>query len=123
MKPFQANLILAVLALVFGIWSYFSSETPSFTALIPSIFGAVLLACHNGIKTENKVIAHVAVVLTLVFVLSLFMPLKGSLDRGNMLAVGRIVLMLLAGIFAMVLYIKSFRDARIKREAAAKKNS
>ena len=54
------------------------------TALIPVMFGVVLLLCNSGIKKENKLIAHLAVLATVICLLGLFMPLKGALDRGEL---------------------------------------
>ena len=60
-------------------WGYLSSASPSPTALIPLFFGVALLLCYPGIKKENKIIAHVAVLLTLIVLVALFMPLKGAI--------------------------------------------
>jgi len=117
MKAHTASLINAIILVAFGLWGYFGSESPSPTALIPAVIGIILLALNNGVKKENKVIAHIAVVLTLLIVLALFMPLKGAFGRNDTMAIVRVGLMLLSSVFAMVYFIKSFRDARIAREA------
>ena len=118
MKAHTANLINAATLLVMGLWGYFGSESPSMTALIPVFAGVILFLLNNGVKNENKALAHVAVLITLIIVLALFMPLKGSIERGNTMAVVRTALMIITGILAMVAFIKSFRDARKAREAA-----
>ena len=117
MKPHTANLLNAATLIVMGLWGYFSSETPSNTALIPVIAGAILMVLHNGVKKENKVIAHIAVVLTLLLVLALVMPLKGSIERGNTAGIIRTAIMILTGIIAMISFIGSFRAARKARES------
>ena len=86
------------------------------TALIPAFFGIALILCYPGIKSHNKVIAHIAVVLTLVLLVALFMPLKGALGRGDSLAVTRVCLMILTTVIAMIFFVKSFIDARRSRE-------
>lgn len=115
MKAHVASLINAILLIVLGAWGYFASETPSTTALIPVIIGAVLLVLNGGIKKENKVIAHIAVLLTLLILLGLVMPLRGAIARADTAAIARVVIMILSTIMAMVYFVKSFIDARKSR--------
>lgn len=118
MKAHIASLINSISLVVLGLWGYLASDTPSMTALIPVIFGAILLACYPGVKKENKVIAHVAVVLTLLILFGLVMPLRGAIGRGDGAAIARVAVMLITTILAMVYFVKSFIDARKAREAA-----
>lgn len=118
MKAHTASLINAILLIVMGAWGYFSSETPSMTALIPVAFGIILLAMYNGVKKENKVIAHIAVVVTLLALLGLFMPLKGAIGRSDNMAIIRVAIMLISSLLAMVYFVKSFIDARKARQAS-----
>ncbi len=115
MKPYLASLINAITLIIFGAWGYFASDDPSPTAFIPVGFGIVLLALNNGVKKENKVIAHIAVVITLVVLIGLFMPLRGAIERADQPAVIRVALMILTTLMAMAFFIKSFIDARRKR--------
>tara|TARA_Y100001934_G_C12223111_1_gene711694 strand:+ start:798 stop:1157 length:360 start_codon:yes stop_codon:yes gene_type:complete len=117
MSPFIPHLINAGVLIVFPAWGYLSSETPSLTALIPTAFGLLLVACAPGVKSENKVVAHIAVVLTLIVLLALFMPLRGAIGREDGLAVFRVGVMMLTSAVAMVFFVKSFIDARKAREA------
>lgn len=87
------------------------------TALIPVIGGALLLLMTGGIRRENKVVAHVAVLLTLILLLGLFMPLKGAMERSDNMAVVRVALMLVSSIVALTAFIRSFIAARRRREA------
>ncbi|MEL6970509.1 MAG: hypothetical protein AAFZ63_00915 [Bacteroidota bacterium] len=118
MKAHTASLINAIILIAFGGWAYLTSENPSMTALIPVIIGGVLLALNGGVKRENKVIAHVAVLLTLLILFGLAMPLMGALKRGSTIGIIRIVVMMLSTVMAMVYFVKSFIDARKAREAA-----
>ena len=68
MNASKANLINSVSLIGFGLWGYLEVTSP--TALIPVGFGLVLLLCYNGVKNQNKIIAHVAVLLTLVIPVS-----------------------------------------------------
>lgn len=115
MKAHTASLINAVLLIALSAWGYFSSETPSYTALIPTIVGIVLLLCNPGVKKENKVVAHIAVLLTLLILFGLIKPLLGALDRADNAAVARVAVMVLSTVVALVYFVKSFIDARKKR--------
>ena len=115
MKAHTASLINALLLIVLAGWGYLSSDTPSMTALIPAIIGVILLGLNNGVKKENKVIAHIAVVLTLLILIGLIKPLTGAMERADNMAIMRVVVMLLSTIVALVYFIKSFIDARKSR--------
>lgn len=115
MKPHIASLMNAVVLLGASAWAYFGSDSPSVTALIPAAFGLVLLACNPGVKSENKVIAHVAVVLTLIVLIALVMPLRGALGRDDGMALFRVGLMILSTLAALIAFIKSFIDIRRQR--------
>ncbi|MEM6538305.1 MAG: hypothetical protein AAF668_11315 [Pseudomonadota bacterium] len=119
MKAHTASLINALVLIVFSLWAYFASATPSVTALIPAGFGLALLACYKGVEAENKMIAHIAVLLTLVVLIALFMPLRGAVSRGDGIAIFRVAVMGGATAFAFLAFIQSFIEARKKREAAA----
>jgi len=71
MNAHKASLINAVTLIAMGAWGYFGSLTPSPTALIPVFIGVILMVLNNGIKYDNKVIAHIAVVLTFVILIAL----------------------------------------------------
>lgn len=117
MKPFQANLVNAAVLIILGLWGYLASETPSPTALIPVGFGVIFALATPPFKKENKVVAHIIVLLTLLIIIALFMPLRGALGRGDTMAAARVGIMIATSVVAMVIYIKSFIDARKAREA------
>ncbi len=112
MKAYIASLINAAALITLSLWGYFSSETPSLTALIPTGIGIVILILNKGVKNENKVIAHIVVTLTLVVLIGLIKPLLGALDRNDTLAIIRVTTMILTTVMAMVFFVKSFIDAR-----------
>jgi hypothetical protein len=116
MKAHQASLINAILLIVLGLWGYFGSVSPSPTAFIPVVIGIALILLNKGLKSENKAIAHAAVMLTLVVFLGLIKPLVGSIGRADNLAITRVVVMMISTILALVYFIKSFIDARKSRE-------
>ncbi len=117
MKPYEFNLINAFVLLAMGLWAYFGTEDPSPTALIPAAFGVVFAMLTPLFQKENKVVAHIIVLLTFVLILALLMPLKAAFGRGDTLAIVRVGIMIFTCSVAMYFYIKSFRDARKAREA------
>ena len=114
MKAYKVSLINAILLIVLPLWGYLSSETPSLTALIPAFMGVVLLGLNFGVKKENKVIAHIAVLFTLLILAGLVQALIGAIgriDRG-VLPIVRIVVMIISTVVAIVFFVKSFIDAK-----------
>lgn len=112
MQAHVASLINAITLVAMGAWGYMGSDEPSPTALIPVFFGVVIFVLNRGLKIENKVVAHIVVVLTLLIMLALFMPFKAAMGRGDNMAMIRIGLMILTSAFAFILFIKSFIAAR-----------
>ena len=108
----RASFINATLLVVLSLWGYLSSETPSMTALIPTFFGVALLAMNNGLKKENKIISHVAVILTVLILIGLIKPLQGALGREDTMAIARVGIMLASTVVALFYFVKYFMDAR-----------
>jgi uncharacterized membrane protein (UPF0136 family) len=112
MNASKANLINSISLIAFGLWGYFEVTSP--TALIPVGFGVVLLLCYNGVKTQNKVVAHIAVFLTLVILLALIgMRLPKSIESGG-IGLFRVLAMCTTSLIAMVYFVRSFIEARRK---------
>lgn len=110
------NLVNSISLITLSLSGYFSSDTPSMTALIPTFIGAILLFCTKGIKAEHKTIAHIAVFLTLLAILGLTMALKGAISRDDIMAILRVSIMVLTSVFAMIAFIQSFiRNRREKK--------
>ncbi len=122
MKAHTANLINALVLVGFGLWAWFGSAEPSKTALIPVGFGVVLVFLHPGVKKEDKIIAHVAVLLTLVIFVALFKPLSGAAGRGDGLAVFRVAAMMATSLLALFFFVKSFVDVRRARRQKAQQS-
>ena len=114
MNSTNANIINSICLIVIGLWGYLEVSSP--TALIPVGFGAALILCTPGVKKENKVIAHIAVLLTLVILIALLgMRLPKSIDQGG-LGLVRVLLMIGTSILSMVYFIKSFIANRKARK-------
>ena len=114
MKPYQISAINAISLISLGGYGYLQSETPSPTALIPVIIGVLLLLMNGGIKSENKVVAHIAVSLTLLILFGLTMPMLGAIDRGDNFAIMRCGIMIGTTVATMASFILSFINARKK---------
>jgi hypothetical protein len=115
--------MLNVLTLIaMSLWAYFAYEptpdkmSPSVTTFIPLVFGVILLLCHNGIKKENKIIAHVAVLVTLLSVIGLTKPFMSALDEERFMSIFRVGAMILTGVLAMTIFIQSFIRNRRKNK-------
>ena len=63
-------------------------------------------------EKENKAIAHISVLLTLIVLIALFMPLKGAFGRDDSMAILRILIMILSSALSMVAFVRSFIAAR-----------
>ena len=55
MNSSKANFLNSIILIAVGSWGYFDGDGKSITALIPVIFGIILLLCTNGIKNQNKI--------------------------------------------------------------------
>tara|TARA_B000000565_G_C23738363_1_gene359949 strand:- start:186 stop:551 length:366 start_codon:yes stop_codon:yes gene_type:complete len=112
LKPYQSSLINSISLIALGGYGYLTSSSPSITALIPVIFGIAILSMNSGIKKDNKIIAHIAVLLTFLILLGLIMPLFGAVQRSDAGALFRVSTMLITTVLAMVVFIQSFKKTR-----------
>ncbi len=68
--PHKVNFGYALLLIALGLFGFMARYLEigdiQITSLIPAFFGIILLPMTNGIKAENTIIAHIAVVLTLI---------------------------------------------------------
>ena len=113
MKTTNANLLNSITLILLGLWGYIDVNSP--TALIPVVFGEILLLCNKGLKNENKMIAHIAVALTVLLLIALVgMRLPKSLDAGG-IGLYRVIGMILTSALAMVSFVSSFISARKQR--------
>ena len=123
MKTEQSNLLNSLTLITVGLWGYFDvsdydlSVITSFehwTALIPVVFGFVLLLCHKGVKNNSKLVAHIAVVVTLlIFIALVGKRLPISIEQGGA-GLFRVIAMSLTSFLAMITFAKSFIANRKK---------
>ena len=71
MKPHKISFVNAVTLISLGLWGYVDVEY-SPTALIPVVFGVIILVLNSGLKKENKLIAHVVVLLTFLTLIIIY---------------------------------------------------
>ncbi|MEM7104328.1 MAG: hypothetical protein AAF502_14410 [Bacteroidota bacterium] len=108
MKPFTANMINGLVLLGLGLWGYLSVENASPTALIAPVSGLIFLLLTPMMKKENKVVAHIVVLLTFLLLIAFIMPLTRQEGIGQI----RVILMMASCLLALVVFVKSFIDAR-----------
>ena len=114
MNSTNANIINSICLIVIGLWGYFEVSSP--TALIPVGFGAVLILCTSGVKNQNKVVAHIAVLLTFIILVALAgMRLPKSIEKGG-LGLVRVLLMIGTSLLSMGYFVSSFIAARKARK-------
>ena len=115
MKANTVSLINSLFLVSMGLWGYFESDSRPITALIPVIVGVILLLINSGVKKQNKIAAHIAVLLTLLIIIGLVRPLLGALNRGNIAGIIRVSVMILTSLWAMFTFVQSFISARKSR--------
>ena len=112
-KPHKISFVNAVTLISFGLWGYIDVDY-SPTALIPVVFGVIILALNSGLKKENKTVAHIVVLLTFLILGGLFKPLMSTIESGSAIRITRVGLMMLSTLMALVVFIKSFIANRSK---------
>lgn len=114
MNAGNANVLNAVTLIAMSIWGW--KETGSNTALIPLIFGVILIVLTNSIREHNKTVAHIAVFITLIAVIALVAkPLPAAMERGG-IGLFRIIAMVVTGIISLIIFVQSFIAARKNKE-------
>lgn len=114
MKPHKISFVNAITLISFGLWGYIDVDY-SPTALIPVIFGVIILILNPGLKRENKVVAHIVVLLTFLILGGLVKPLMSTLESGNTMGITRVTLMMFSTLMALIVFIKSFIANRSKK--------
>ena len=108
--PKKATLLNSLALIIIGVSGYLVKSSP--TALIPVVFGILLLLCYYLYDKNSKVVAHIAVTLVLLILIALFMPLNSRIEANDTSGILRIALMQLVSLYTMVCFISSFIKAR-----------
>ena len=102
--PKSALKLFGLVVIVISLISYYFST--SITALIS--FGLFLIILHFLYDKNNKLIAHIAVLLILLLLAGLYKPMTGAIDRGDSFAILRVATMMLTTLYVFICFIKSF---------------
>ena len=122
-NPSKINLINGLVLVIAGLFGfiarYLDQNDLQYTALIPSIFGIILLAMNSGLKNHNKIIAHIVVVVTLLVVIMVGSMLNKSLaaDPVNVRRVAIFSVIVMSGLVSTVLYVLGFIEKRKEKNA------
>jgi hypothetical protein len=116
MKPYLYNVVNAIVLISLGSWSYFTSEHPSVTALIPVFAGIILIGISPGLKKGKGLPAHIAAGLTFILLIAFIKPLSGAIKRSDGIGIARVTIMMITSFVTMIIFVKSFIEARKLRE-------
>lgn len=112
MTPAAANRLNAIVLLIMGIWGSIAGNFSTTTFIAP-VCGLIFLLAGGAFAKGNKVVIHIVVLLTILLVLMLAgMPMRIALGGDDILKIIRTCTMVLSGIVATIVFIKSFVDAR-----------
>ena len=116
MNPKFANIMNSVALIIMGLWGFIDVSSP--TALIPTAFGILIFICFLLSERNaklNKIFSHVAILLTLLILFALIgTRLPKSIDDGG-IGLLRVLIMIGTSILSIVIFIKSFIDARYNK--------
>lgn len=124
----KPTIIISVLLIILGIGGYFGSGMASWTALLPSIFGAALLICALIAAKYEKARMHVMHVAVLIGLAGMGGTGGGAWKAVTMLGgaevarpqatIAQAVMFVIMFTF-VALCVKSFIDARRNKDYAA----
>jgi len=120
MKPHIISLLNGIVLVLMGTLGFLGNGNYPITALIPVFVGMILIGLNKGVKNQNKIVAHIAVLLTLIMLLGLFKPLIGTIERGNYYGIFRSSSMILVTFLALITFIKSFIALKKERQMKEK---
>ena len=117
----KMNLINALTLIIVGLWGFIDVNTPSldtgisWTALIPVAFGVVLLLFNKGVKNANKLISHIAVIVTLLVLIGLVKPFTDQFIKVEIhsdIGLLRVYSMMVFSFLTLISFIGSFIENR-----------
>lgn len=119
-NPSIVNLFYSLFIMAVGLFSFIlrfeSYGDFQFTALIPFIFGTILLFFTNGMKKENKLISHLAVVLTSLLALTTTILFIINLGSGFIFSRKEIIFLLIIISSYIVLTLYMIRFIKVRKE-------
>ena len=117
MKPSTVNFINGIILILAGLYGYFgvtgSAGTASMTALIPTLFGVILVVLSLFWSKAPKVISHIAIVLTLLLLIMIFNRfMKVEIWNETKYI---FLICIVSNALALFVFIRSFVIARMKK--------
>jgi len=112
MTAAKANLINAVALIGLSLWAYFANGMSSETTLIPTAFGLVLLGHQIWLGGGSRAALIIVTLLTLVIVVALYTPLTGAINKGEVLPMIRVGLMMAISALAAIILIRALFSRR-----------
>lgn len=120
MTPFKANLLNGIVLLIVGIVGYLSISNGSTSEFSPTVFiapafGLLFILLTPGFKKENKIVAHLVVLLTFLLGAMLLIMYIKRLSTGSAFAdpgMMRFLIMIISCFTAMVVFVGSFKKNR-----------
>ena len=114
----STTVVFGVLLTLLGLAGYFLTGTSSLTALIPAIFGLLLVGLGFLARSESvrKHAMHAAAIVALVGCVGALIPLMRTPagPRSPIAVFSQAAMVVLTAVF-VVLCIRSFRNARLAR--------
>lgn len=108
MRPYQINLINAIVLLAIGLWGYFHPAAQRSSALIPVAFGVLFLCTTPLFRRKNLIVAYLVSSLTLLLVLALAFSLIEAFPYHETGKIIRLSLMALSSGIAVGIYFRTF---------------
>ena len=99
----------SILIIISLISYYFST---SVTALIPFFFGCILSIVYFLYDKNNKLFAHIALLVILLLLFGLWKPFSSAFDRHDNFAILRVGTMILFNLYTVICFVNSFIKAR-----------
>lgn len=115
MKVYLVSMMNAFILMVFGLWSFIGSETPSMIALIPIMTGAFLLSLIHGLRYGSKTATNISMVLTSVILFALIVPFISALGHADSAAIYRIGFMMVSCSIAIGFFVSKMIKVRKRR--------
>lgn len=114
MKPASANLLNAFILIAAGFYGYAmvpkADGAFQLEALIPAGFGVLLLILYTTMAAGNRVVSHIAVMITLVLLIAAIWKFAGSAEWNPRKYI--ILIIIISNAIAMLFFILSFINAR-----------
>jgi len=111
MREHTALLFNGLVLIILGTIGYFMSDVKSMTAFIGPIIGLILVILSFPTKNNNKVAAHIGVVLTLIAVVAFLIV---GIKRSNTY----VIVMAISSLLSLIALIAGFMRRKKERETA-----